>query len=225
MLTQSEALERLKEAGVTSSIQVLRKWVREGQIKAKKSHFKKEGYRIHEEDLERFIEERNPLYKEVKRLREENRNLKQENMKLKTALDQAKKKVETKKVRRPSRNRSNEISIEESKEKEDEPTEPISAGQSANNRDFELNLIVKKIKRMDPRDPELQEFLGENDLSSREFEVYLSTEVIWQELKKEIENVDMTLSFKELKHQVFYLLIEIMKKKKEAHLKWVKENA
>ncbi|UWE05312.1 hypothetical protein [Laceyella sacchari] len=76
MLTQAEALERLKAAGITDSIQVLRRWVREELIKAKKSANKKEGYRIDVEDLERFIEERNPLYKEVKRLREENFQLK-----------------------------------------------------------------------------------------------------------------------------------------------------
>lgn len=76
MLTMFEALERLKETGITESIQVLRKWIREGKIKAEKTDFRKEGYRIHEEDLEQFIEERNPLYREVKQLRKENADLK-----------------------------------------------------------------------------------------------------------------------------------------------------
>jgi hypothetical protein len=50
--------------------------VREELIKAEKSANKKEGYRIDVEDLERFIEERNPLYAEVKQLRQENAQLK-----------------------------------------------------------------------------------------------------------------------------------------------------
>lgn len=210
MLTQSEALKRLKEAGVTNSIQVLRKWVREGKIKAQKTEFRKEGYRIDESELERFIKEKNPLYEKVKRLQEQVKQLQEENHNLKEKLKEAKS--------QSSRN------VDEEQEKEDESTEPIRTGQSTN-RDFELNLIVKKIKRMDPRDPELQEFLGQNNLSPREFEVYLSTDAVWKELKKEIENVDMTLSFKELKYQVFYALIKIMKTKKKTHAKWVKENA
>jgi cell division septum initiation protein DivIVA len=90
MLTQAEALERLKAAGITDSIQVLRKWVREEQIKAEKSSNRKEGYRIDEIDLERFIQKRNPLYAEVKQLRQENAQLKAEIEHLKQQISNAK---------------------------------------------------------------------------------------------------------------------------------------
>lgn len=77
MHTVQEALEKLKSAGITSSVQMLRRWIRDGEIKAIEppKGFKKEGYRIEKSELERFIESRNPLYEEVKRLREENKKL------------------------------------------------------------------------------------------------------------------------------------------------------
>jgi predicted site-specific integrase-resolvase len=86
MLTVSEALERLKAAGITDSIQVLRKWIRDGELKAipPEKGRRKDGYRIPIEELEQFIAQRNPLYSEVKRLREENQRLKDELKRLKS---------------------------------------------------------------------------------------------------------------------------------------------
>lgn len=86
MLTVHEALEYLKKAGITDSQQVVRKWIRDGELKAipPEKGRRKDGYRIPIEELERFIAQRNPLYPEVKRLREENQRLKNEIKRLKT---------------------------------------------------------------------------------------------------------------------------------------------
>lgn len=51
-----EAFEILKAEGLTSSIQVVRRWIREGKIKATmKGGYHKGGYDIKEKDLEDFI--------------------------------------------------------------------------------------------------------------------------------------------------------------------------
>lgn len=113
MLTVSEALERLKATGITDSIQVLRKWIRDGEITAipPEQGRRKEGYRIEAEELERFISQRNPLYPEVQRLRQENDQLKAE-------LEQLKQQI------------SNQKDRSEDEPKEDE-SEPIGPAQGA----------------------------------------------------------------------------------------------
>jgi predicted nucleic acid-binding Zn-ribbon protein len=85
MLTVLEALEYLKKNGITDSQQVVRKWIRDGELKAipPEKGRRKDGYRIPIEELERFISKRNPLYDEVKRLEEENEQLKKEIQRLK----------------------------------------------------------------------------------------------------------------------------------------------
>lgn len=145
MLTQAEALERLKKVGITDSIQVLRRWVRDGKIKAEKSLNKKEGYRIDLADLERFIEERNPLYKEVKQLRDEV-------YLLKSKIDELKKEVA----------KGGEVNEEKTKESEDEESEPRSPTKGAKrsstkngelNRDQVFDIFVRETKNV--RDSEL----------------------------------------------------------------------
>jgi excisionase family DNA binding protein len=86
MLTVHEALEYLKKTGITDSQQVVRKWIRDGELKAipPEKGRRKDGYRIPIEELEQFIAQRNPLYPEVKRLREENQRLKDELKRLKS---------------------------------------------------------------------------------------------------------------------------------------------
>lgn len=85
MLTVNEALEYLKKAGITDSRQVVRKWIRDGELKAipPEKGRRKDGYRIPHDELERFIAQRNPLYSEVKKLRKEVEELREKIKKLK----------------------------------------------------------------------------------------------------------------------------------------------
>ncbi|MBA4544613.1 helix-turn-helix domain-containing protein [Thermoactinomyces daqus] len=139
MLTVSEALERLKATGITDSIQVLRKWIRDGEITAipPEQGRRKEGYRIEAEELERFISQRNPLYPEVQRLRQENDQLKAE-------LEQLKQQI------------SNQKDRSEDEPKEDE-SEPIGPAQGAD-RNGELtwnqvcDIYEKETKRIKDSD-------------------------------------------------------------------------
>ncbi|MGO4887085.1 helix-turn-helix domain-containing protein [Anaerobacillus sp. MEB173] len=75
-----QALSKLKEAGVTDSIQTVRRWLREGKIKATRSEFRKAGYLIDHEDLQRFINQRTGKDKdnEIEELRKEIEMLKKQ---------------------------------------------------------------------------------------------------------------------------------------------------
>lgn len=53
-MNTTQALKRLEQAGVTSSLQMLRRWLRQGKIEAVLLS-KKEGYQINEQSLEEFI--------------------------------------------------------------------------------------------------------------------------------------------------------------------------
>ncbi|WP_066174668.1 hypothetical protein [Bacillus marinisedimentorum] len=108
-MNTDQAFKKLKSAGVTDSIQTVRRWLREGKIKAKRTENRKAGYIIENDDLQRFINERtgrdkdkrikeleykikqkergvlakenHKLQLEVDRLRQENLNLKMKSMK------------------------------------------------------------------------------------------------------------------------------------------------
>lgn len=56
----NEALEILKSYDITSSKQMITRWLREGKILGEVSANRKEGWRIHEKDLEDFIERMKP---------------------------------------------------------------------------------------------------------------------------------------------------------------------
>ncbi|HHQ2479473.1 TPA: helix-turn-helix domain-containing protein [Bacillus cereus] len=56
----NEALEVLKSYDITSSKQMITRWLREGKILGEVSVNRKEGWRIHEKDLEDFIERMKP---------------------------------------------------------------------------------------------------------------------------------------------------------------------
>jgi hypothetical protein len=60
-----QALKILKEYYITDSIQMVTRWIREGKIKAERSENRKEGYKIHHEDLFEFIEELRPGLPEI----------------------------------------------------------------------------------------------------------------------------------------------------------------
>ncbi|MED0758853.1 hypothetical protein P4S93_13945 [Aneurinibacillus thermoaerophilus] len=80
-----EALDRLKQAGITDSIQTLRRWLRDGTIKAQRSENRKAGFEVDAEDLKRFINERTGADKDerIRQLEEEIRRLKEKNERLK----------------------------------------------------------------------------------------------------------------------------------------------
>lgn len=60
-----QALKILQEYYITDSIQMVTRWIREGKIKAERSANRKEGWRIHHDDLFQFIEEHRPGLPEV----------------------------------------------------------------------------------------------------------------------------------------------------------------
>ncbi|OXB93943.1 helix-turn-helix domain-containing protein [Parageobacillus galactosidasius] len=60
-----QALKILQEYYITDSIQMVTRWIREGKIKAERSANRKEGWRIHHDDLFEFIEEQRPGLPEV----------------------------------------------------------------------------------------------------------------------------------------------------------------
>lgn len=76
----TEALEILKAKGITDSIQMVRRWLRSGELKGTRSANRKAGYEIREEDLEAFIRQRLDVDRkgeseELARLRAEVENL------------------------------------------------------------------------------------------------------------------------------------------------------
>jgi len=55
MLTVGQAFKILKEEGLTTNINIVRRWIRAGKLKAEPYESRIEGYRIKEEDLQDFI--------------------------------------------------------------------------------------------------------------------------------------------------------------------------
>jgi len=95
MLTVNEAFEVLKKERITNSVQMLRRWLRQGVLKGHRSENRKDGWRIAEKELAQFIAVRTPVPdKEVIALREQNKCLQAklemlqlENKELKEKLD------------------------------------------------------------------------------------------------------------------------------------------
>lgn len=76
MLTVNEAFELLKKEKITDSVQMLRRWLRQGVLKGHPSENRKDGWRIAKKELEQFIATRTPApAKELIALREQNKNL------------------------------------------------------------------------------------------------------------------------------------------------------
>lgn len=88
MLTVEEAFHILQREGITNSIQMVRRWLRECKIKGICTPNRKEGWRIPKHELNVFIESRYlnaglkqeiaRLTVEIERLTEENERLKQQ---------------------------------------------------------------------------------------------------------------------------------------------------
>lgn len=84
MYTVNEALQELQAKGITDSIQMVRRWLREGVLQGERSGDGKAGWRIHPDELARFIASRHPeaklrlLEAEIVHLQAENRRLQTE---------------------------------------------------------------------------------------------------------------------------------------------------
>lgn len=84
LYTTEQALELLKEQGITNSRQQITKWIRQGKLQAIPFEKNKPqiGYRIEEEELQRFIQARKvtpeDLYERIHQLVEENTALRQQ---------------------------------------------------------------------------------------------------------------------------------------------------
>ncbi|QQE75241.1 helix-turn-helix domain-containing protein [Brevibacillus composti] len=98
MLTVLEVVERLKVEGITSSRQMVQRWVREGKIEAEKPQRRKDGYRVSEESLEKFIVSWKEKHTkrtaaeceaEIQRLKEELERSQTENARLREELERA----------------------------------------------------------------------------------------------------------------------------------------
>jgi hypothetical protein len=60
-----QALKILQQYYITDSIQMVTRWIREGKIRAERSENRKEGWRIHHDDLFEFIDEQRPGLPEI----------------------------------------------------------------------------------------------------------------------------------------------------------------
>ena len=89
MLTVEEAFHILQREGITSSIQMVRRWLREGKIKGIRTPNRKEGWHIPKRELNLFIESRDThagLKQTITRLTAVIEHLTQENETLKQQL-------------------------------------------------------------------------------------------------------------------------------------------
>lgn len=96
LLNVKEATQILSKEGITQSEQIVRRWIREGKLKATQMENRKTGYCIFADDLTEFISKRKPE-KEWQRIAHEdymkwekaffeNRRLAEENQRLKTLI-------------------------------------------------------------------------------------------------------------------------------------------
>ena len=88
MYNVNEALTQLQKFGITDSVQVIRRWLREGTLQGERSTDRKAGWRIHPGELARFITARNPGEK-LRRLEAEIERLTAINKELEEALSAA----------------------------------------------------------------------------------------------------------------------------------------
>lgn len=94
LLNVKEATQILSEEAITNSEQIVRRWIREGKLKATRTENRKNGYCIFADDLTEFISKRKPEkkwqrfadeeYMKWEKAFFENRKLAEENQRLKT---------------------------------------------------------------------------------------------------------------------------------------------
>lgn len=97
MLTTEQVLKRLSEEGITENIQMVRRWIRQGDLPAKAPAKRKDGYLVAESDLAAFIEKKRKKPKrdsveyeaEIQKLKEELERSHAENTQLREELERA----------------------------------------------------------------------------------------------------------------------------------------
>lgn len=97
MLTTDQVLMRLTEEGITENIQVVRRWIRNGELPATAPVKRKDGYLVSEVDLAAFIEQKRKKQKrttdeyevEIQQLREALKQSQEENIRLRNELDRS----------------------------------------------------------------------------------------------------------------------------------------
>lgn len=97
MLTTEQVLKRLSEEGITENIQMVRRWIRQGDLPAKAPAKRKDGYLVAESDLAAFIEKKRKKPKrtaaeyeaEIQQLKEDLERMMAENAQLREELERA----------------------------------------------------------------------------------------------------------------------------------------
>lgn len=219
MLDVYQVLDRLKEIGITGSIQTVRRWLRTGELKGempegeiRKGKKRSAGYRVHPKDLEAFIQkkrEENWLYPEVQRLEKEVINLKKKYKDLQLSLRKQRKMVTA------------TTDQQEEEESDDQPS-PTSSIQSTNKTisPVELNVTWRQIERAN-QDPEVEQYLRMNSVKNRLYYVILGSDT------RDGNEYVCPLTgkrFGNYKEMVVCSLEQIIDEKRKAHLQWAKEN-
>jgi hypothetical protein len=219
-LDADAVLERLKEIGITDSIQTVRRWLREGQLKGelpegelRKGKKKSAGYRIDPKDLEEFIQkkrEENWLYPEVKRLQQENQQLKAE-------IDRLKQKISNQKD-----GSDDEPASEEGESQQGSPTKgPDELPRKQNTLSpVELNIFWRQVTRA-KQPPEVETYLRMESVQRNFFNTILSNNTVQGDrFICPITGRDFT----DRKQMMACVLSTIIEEKRKAHLQWVREN-
>lgn len=98
MYTVQDVVKRLEAEGITSSRQMVQRWLKEGKIEADKPLRRKDGYRVTEEAVERFINSWKEKHSkrtaaeyeaEIQKLKEELEHSHAENAQLRNELQRA----------------------------------------------------------------------------------------------------------------------------------------
>jgi transposase len=236
-LDADAVLERLKEIGITDSIQTVRRWLREGQLKGempegelRKGKKKSAGYRVDPKDLEEFIQkkrEENWLYPEVKRLEQENEQLKAEINQLRQQLNQPQAKQE-----------------DEGAEPDDSSSSRTT-GQSAKRQTvspMEIRIALRQMNRFfqsasDQEKAEALKLFGIPEFNPVEIDQYLRMEPVERKLHEVLLTNDTITTdgkyispitnkeYETARDMVAATLFKIIEEKRKAHLQWVRENA
>jgi DNA repair exonuclease SbcCD ATPase subunit len=163
-----QALKILQQYYITDSIQMVTRWIREGKIKAERSANRREGWRIHKEDLFDFIEEQRPGLPEIMAVHE----WYVENAFSPMVNDDHGKMSEVNSENVKDVNTSSQELIEQLMEEKKQLDSKLI------NMQAELNLVYEKVVELTT---EIQNLKEENDFLR---ELYEQTDEMYQELKK-----------------------------------------
>ena len=177
MLDTHQVLARLKEIGITDSIQTVRRWLRSGELKGempegeiRKGKKRREGYHVHPKDLDSFIQkkrEENWLYPEVQRLEKEVINLQKKYKDLQKKYKDLQRKMVTSELEKTK-------TTDQQEEEESEPS-PTSSIHNKTISPVELNVVWRQIERGN-QDPEVEQYLRMNSVKNRLYSVVLGSD-------------------------------------------------